>query len=111
LIFVLLDYVLTARNRSDSTEKAPARVSPGLQAAYVEGFLVPEQLAYLPGTPGRGAGAPNLVRVGIDEFAAALAGRVEKNELPKPGQWIRQGSGPYAAPFGEKAEMVSPHRG
>ena len=44
--------------------------------------------------------------------AAALAGQVEKIELPKPGQWIRQGQrilSFYRA--GEKTEMVSPTEG
>jgi hypothetical protein len=31
------------------------------------------------------------VRVGADEFAAALLGNFERIELPKPGQLIRQG--------------------
>jgi glycine cleavage system H lipoate-binding protein len=54
----------------------------------------------------------NLVRVGADEFAAALLGKLEKIELPKPGQWIRQGQ--KALSFyrdGQKTEMVSPTEG
>jgi glycine cleavage system H protein len=37
------------------------------------------------------AETPSLVRVGIDDFAAKLAGNVETIELPERGQWIRQG--------------------
>jgi len=47
--------------------------------------------------------------MGADEFAAALAGRIEKIELPRPGQWVRQGQ--KILSFyrnGEKTEMVSP---
>jgi len=54
----------------------------------------------------------NVVRIGADEFAAALAGKVEKLELPKPGQWVRQGQ--KILSFyrnGEKTEMVSPTEG
>ena len=53
-----------------------------------------------------------MVRVGADEFAAALVGKVENIELPKPGQWIRQGQ--KVLSFyrdGEKTEMVSPTEG
>jgi glycine cleavage system H lipoate-binding protein len=53
-----------------------------------------------------------VVRVGADEFAAALLGRIERVELPKPGTWIRQGQ--TAISFfrdGQKAEMVSPTEG
>jgi len=113
LIFVLLDYVLNRKKAVQTVpEKAPARVSPALQAAYVEGFLVPEQLSYHPGHAWAVQERRNLVRVGIDEFAAALAGRIEKIELPKPGQWIRQGQRAFALHrSGEKAEMVSPTEG
>jgi glycine cleavage system H protein len=54
----------------------------------------------------------NVVRVGADEFAAALAGGIEKIELPKPGQWIRQGQKVIALTRdGQKTEMVSPTEG
>ena len=52
------------------------------------------------------------MRVGADEFAAALLGKLEKIELPKPGQWVRQGQKVlsfYRA--GGKTEMVSPTEG
>ena len=52
------------------------------------------------------------MRVGADEFAAALVGKIEKIELPKPGQWIRQGQ--KVISFfrdGQKTEMVSPTEG
>lgn len=35
--------------------------------------------------------SPSLVRVGLDEFAAKLSGKVEHIALPPRGQWIRQG--------------------
>jgi glycine cleavage system H protein len=54
----------------------------------------------------------NLVRIGADEFAVALAGKVERIELPKPGQWIRQGQKVLAFfRNGDKTEMVSPTEG
>ena len=52
------------------------------------------------------------MRVGADEFAAALLGKLEKIELPRPGQWIRQGQ--KVLTFyrnGQKTEMVSPTEG
>jgi glycine cleavage system H lipoate-binding protein len=54
----------------------------------------------------------NYVRVGADEFAAALLGKLERIELPKPGQWVRQGQ--KVLSFyrdGEKTEMISPTEG
>jgi glycine cleavage system H lipoate-binding protein len=35
--------------------------------------------------------SPNLVRVGMDDFASKLTGKVDKITLPQRGQWIRQG--------------------
>jgi glycine cleavage system H lipoate-binding protein len=50
--------------------------------------------------------------VGADEFAAAMLGKLEKIELPKPGQWIRQGQ--KVLSFfrdGQQTVMVSPTEG
>ena len=101
--------VTEARER---TGKAPRAVPPALQPAYVEGFLVPEQLSYHPGHSWVFRERRNLVRVGVDEFAAALAGPIQKIELPKPGRWIRQGQKAWSFHRdGEKTEMVSPIEG
>jgi glycine cleavage system H lipoate-binding protein len=52
------------------------------------------------------------MRVGIDEFAAALAGKIEAVELPKPGTWVRQGQKIVAITrHGEQTELVSPVEG
>jgi len=54
----------------------------------------------------------NIARTGADEFAAALAGDISKIELPKPGQWVRQGQKAWTLyRNGEKTEMVSPIEG
>lgn len=112
LIFILLDWALN-RNRAVKTVAASSRaVSPALAPAYVEGFLVPEQISYHPGHTWAVRERRNVVRVGVDEFAAALIGSAEKLELPKPGQWIRQGQKAWTfIRQGEKAEMVSPTEG
>jgi glycine cleavage system H lipoate-binding protein len=52
------------------------------------------------------------VKIGMDEFSAALAGRIDKIELPKPGHWLRQGQKAWTLVRGtEKADMVSPIEG
>jgi glycine cleavage system H protein len=93
---------------AEAPRTAPAQTSPD----YVDGFLVPEKLSYHSGHAWLLHERKNLVRVGADEFAAALLGKLEKIELPKPGQWIRQGQ--KALSFyrdGQKTEMVSPTEG
>jgi glycine cleavage system H protein len=112
LIFVLLDWALNRKKAVQTIKEAAAPAPVGLAAAYVEGFLVPEQLSYHPGHAWAMRERRNTVRVGVDEFAAALIGRAEKVELPKPGQWVRQGQKAWGFHRnGEKADMVSPTEG
>lgn len=114
LIFILLDWLLS-RNKVPQTAAAvvPAKASaPKMIADHVEGFLVPQKLSYHPGHSWLVRERRNLVRIGADEFAAALAGHVDSIELPKPGQWIRQGQRAWTfLRDGEKVEMVSPTEG
>jgi glycine cleavage system H protein len=101
-------------------QKAVAAVStsvavenPAIETGeFVGGFLVPEKLSYHPGHSWLVRERKNVVRVGIDEFAAALIGKVEKIGLPSPGQWVRQGQN--ALSFyreGQETQMVSPTEG
>jgi len=85
-----------------------ARIWSGL----VAGFRVPERLRYHPGHTWALNESPNLVRVGMDDFASKLIGKVERIALPQRGQWIRQGQ-KMATIFrdGVAVDMVSPIEG
>jgi len=113
LVFIVLDYVLNRRKvMATVAVDAPRTVPAQAGGDYVDGFLVPEKLSYHPGHAWLMRERKNVVRVGADEFAAALLGKLEKIELPKPGQWIRQGQ--KILSFyrdGRKTEMVSPTEG
>lgn len=115
LAFIVLDYALNRKKAIHTVSveaPAPAGALAGLGRDYVNGFLTPENVAYHPGHSWLVRERKNLVRVGADEFAAALAGRVEHIDLPKPGQWIRQGQKVLSfVRNGEKTEMVSPTEG
>jgi glycine cleavage system H protein len=116
LTFILLDWLLSRKKLPQAVNAAaaaPARaLAPKLNPEHVDGFLVPDKLAYHPGHSWLMRERRNLVRVGADEFAAALAGSLEKIELPKPGQWVRQGQRAWTfTRNGEKTEMVSPTEG
>lgn len=112
LVFIVIDVVLS-RKRA----RVPVTVQRGAESkvgeeSYIEGFLVPDRLRYHTGHGWLLRERKNVMRIGVDEFAAALLGRVEKIELPKPGHWIRQGQRSLAFLRGEeKAEMVSPIEG
>jgi glycine cleavage system H lipoate-binding protein len=117
LAFIVLDYAL---NRKKAIRTVPV-VEPslansaapmGLGSEYVHGFLTPDNVTYHPGHSWLVRERRHLVRIGADEFAAALAGKIERIELPTPGQWIRQGQ--KALAFfrnGERTEMASPTEG
>jgi glycine cleavage system H protein len=113
LVFIVVDYAL---NRRKVLATVPVEVSHAVPVSlggdYVDGLLVPENVSYHPGHSWLVRERQNVVRVGADEFAAALLGKVESIELPKPGQWIRQGQ--KVLSFfrdGQKTEMVSPTEG
>jgi len=112
LFFIALDYF---RNRNEviRTVREEVKAPPfGVGANYVDGFLVPENVSYHSGHSWLIPERQNAVRVGADEFAAALLGKIEKIELPKLGQWIRQGQKVMSFyKDGEKTEMVSPTEG
>lgn len=112
VVFILIDFVLS-RNKVVETEEEYAGVGAAvLDPSYVEGFLVPEKLQYHPGHSWAMRERKRLARVGVDEFAAALMGRIDRVELPKPGTWLRQGQKAFSFyRDGEKTEVLSPTEG
>jgi len=111
--FIALDYFLNRRKALNTVMvEAPKAVPAVFGGDYVDGFLVPENVSYHAGHAWLVKERKNVFRIGADEFATALLGRIERIELPKPGQWIRQGQ--KVLSFfrdGEKTEMVSPTEG
>ena len=88
--------------------EAPPRLAPSL----VGGFQVPEKLRYHPGHTWALSESPSLVRVGMDEFASKLTGKIERITLPQRGQWIRQGQKIWSVHRdGVCVDMVSPIEG
>ena len=113
LVFIVLDYVINRRKAVQTVMvQAPKAFPAPVGGDFVDGFHVPERISYHPGHGWLLRERKNVVRVGADEFAAALLGKIERIELPKPGTWIRQGQ--KVVTFfrdGAVAEMVSPTEG
>ena len=113
--FLLIDH-FRSRNAVavPALQVAPAKTAsaPRLTPALVGGFAVPENLRYHPGHTWALSESPNLVRVGMDDFASKLTGKVERITLPQRGQWIRQGQ-KMCTIFrdGVHVDMVSPIEG
>jgi glycine cleavage system H lipoate-binding protein len=112
VVFLAIDAILS-RKRVAQLAQVPVPVTPQIQDGdFVEGFLIPAELRYHAGHTWAQRERRNVIRVGVDEFAAKLAGTVEGIELPKPGHWIRQGQKALTlSRGGEKSEMISPIEG
>jgi glycine cleavage system H protein len=112
-ILLTVDYFYSRRLMKKSPVAGVAEVvAPRLRPSYVAGFEVPENLRYHPGHTWALSESPDLVRAGIDSFAARLAGRIDRLALPQRGQWVRQGQKIWTIERGgEKVEMVSPIEG
>lgn len=115
VVFALIDYALSrSKIPRVVVEKAhtPALIPAEPSVAFVDGFAIPERMRYHPGHSWALTERKQVLRIGVDEFAACLAGTVDKIELPKPGQWLRQGQKAWALDrAGAHTEMVSPVEG
>jgi glycine cleavage system H protein len=110
IVFLAADLVL---NWKKSASPALAVASPKpLPNDLVEGIPVPANLRYHPGHTWLSRERKNVLRVGMDAFAVALAGPIESIEVPKPGHWIRQGQKAIMIHRdGETIELLSPVEG
>jgi glycine cleavage system H lipoate-binding protein len=110
LLFELLtskkarEYILRTAPRAEAGVRRPQPI--------IAGYEVPEHMHFHQGHAWALGESPNLVRVGIDDFAAKLIGEPTEVILPQRGQWIRQGQKIWSFRVnGELVEMVSPIEG
>jgi len=112
--FLLIDHFYSQKRvvRQPVVMTAKPEGRARMWSGLVAGFRVPERLRYHPGHTWALNESPNLVRVGMDDFASKLIGKVERIALPQRGQWIRQGQ-KMATIFrdGSAVDMVSPIEG
>lgn len=112
LVAVLIDHLLNRQPVLLAEERRRDESRPRLVPAVVAGFEVPDNLRYHPGHTWAVAESTDRVRVGIDDFAAKLAGDVTKIDIPERGQWIRQGQKIISMHReGRELELVSPIEG
>ena len=100
--FVSLDHVLTRRRATRALPAAaPVRApveSPLPVAAplreeprWVSGYELPARLHYHRGHTWARPVGPDLVEVGVDDFARRLIGTPRRVRPPRVGTWVRQG--------------------
>jgi glycine cleavage system H protein len=112
-IFLTIDYYMKKGKVSvEAPETASLPAAAPTLPTFVAGFDLPANRNYHQGHTWALQESPTLVRVGLDDFGARLAGKVDGIVLPKRGQWIRQGQ-KFATLLrdGQKTELVSPVEG
>jgi glycine cleavage system H lipoate-binding protein len=113
-IFLAIDYVRGQKQLGKQPavqsvlREVPARVVP----AMVGGFQVPENVRYHAGHTWALSESRELVRVGMDDFASKLVGKIDSIALPQRGRWVRQGQKIWTIfRDGKSVDMVSPIEG
>jgi len=111
--FLLIDHFYSRRHAVLPVAQTPKlETAPRLAQSLVGGFQVPEKLRFHPGHTWALSESPSLVRVGMDDFASKLVGKVDRIALPQRGQWIRQGQKIWTIfRDGTSVDMVSPIEG
>ena len=113
-IFILVDYYRSKQPALQvAAQPRPAiPAAPRVFPAIAAGFRVPAHLSYHPGHTWAAREGSDLVRVGLDDFAARLAGKLDHIQLPDRGRWVRQGQGAVSLKRdGAKLAMTSPIEG
>src|SRR5437660_9673591 len=78
--FLLIDHFHSRKQVvvQPALQAAKHPASPRLAPSLVGGFQVPEKLRFHPGHTWALSESPSLVRIGMDEFASKLTGKVER---------------------------------
>jgi glycine cleavage system H lipoate-binding protein len=113
-IFLLIDYVRSQKHQVKQPAVQPVvrEVPSHVVPAMVAGLQVPENVRYHSGHTWALSESRELVRVGIDDFASKLVGKIESIALPQRGRWVRQGQKIWTIfRDGKSVDMVSPIEG
>lgn len=114
VLLLTLDWLQSRHIEIRTEEQAEAlrAAEPFVPPTHVAGFAMPDHLRYHPGHTWASRESSEFARIGLDDFAARLIGWADKIEMPKFGQWIRQGQRLCAVERdGKKAELLSPIEG
>jgi glycine cleavage system H protein len=113
-IFLLIDYVRSQKQvvKQPAVQPVIREVPSHVVPAMVSGFQVPENVRYHSGHTWALSESRELVRVGMDDFASKLVGKIESIAVPQRGRWVRQGQKIWTIfRDGKSVDMVSPIEG
>jgi len=114
ICFVVVDYFLESRRSSASKLDVPSVKLEELSfpVNVVSGFKLAPGYSYHVGHAWAAKESQNVVRIGVDDLAARLLGKVDRVDLPARGRWLRQGEkGWTMTRDGHTFEMLSPIEG
>jgi glycine cleavage system H lipoate-binding protein len=116
ILLVAHDYYLQRRqaHRMEVKSAAPEarEPAPAFSMNVVGGFKTPAHLAYHPGHTWAMKESRQVVRIGLDDFAARVMGQIDQIDLPARGRWLRQGERGWTIGRGtHRFEMLSPIEG
>jgi len=116
ILLVAHDYYLQRRHARLLEMKTAApearEEAPPFSMNVVGGFRTPAHLAYHPGHAWAMKESRQVVRVGLDDFAARVVGQIDQIDLPARGRWLRQGERGWTIGRGaHRFEMLSPIEG
>lgn len=113
-LILLADYLVSKAAKPVAVRKPVGQVwnAPRLEPAVVGGLKVAENLKYHPGHTWALSESPQKVRVGIDDLAGHLFGKIDGIKTPAAGSWVRQGQPVLTFNReGREAKLVSPIEG
>ncbi|MCE9635514.1 MAG: glycine cleavage system protein H [Planctomycetes bacterium] len=121
VVFMSIDWVLERRRAGrpavvaiPAEMRMPAMVAAtaGAEPVFVAGYELPDGLHYHRGHTWARVVAPDVVAIGVDDFARRLTGRADAVKVPEVGTVLRQGARSFSfAHDGRTAELVSPVAG
>jgi len=113
VLILLVDYLVSkAAQPAPVKRPVPERIPPRLEPVVVGGLRLSENLRDHPGHTWALSESPQKVRVGIDDLAGHLFGKIEGIATPAAGSWVRQGQPVMTFNReGREAKLVSPVEG
>jgi glycine cleavage system H lipoate-binding protein len=112
---VAVDYFLQTRRPQAAKAVVVASAEPeevSFPMNVVGGFKLPAGLWYHSGHAWAAKETRNVVRIGLDDFAVRLLGKIDQLDLPARGHWLRQGEkGWMLTRSSHRFEMLSPIEG
>lgn len=104
MILFAFYYIFLNTRTKERVERAVERVT-----ARIQGFLVPDGLLFHQGHAWAKAESDDIAKVGIDDFATKLIGKVDKVRLPEVGASLKQGERAWTVYVDSKPiDMLSP---